>query len=170
MPIDEYEHSFDHLTESELPSLLANLKEDMGNERAMADFAIDGVGVATLCRNLELPSDFSGCYVLVENGKPIYVGISRSVLQRLRQHVRGSTHFDASLAYRIAAKRTPHKHTRSVAMEKEDFKMEFDWAKDYLRSLNVAYVRIPNPLVLYVFEPYCAMHFDTSEWNTFETH
>lgn len=170
MPINEYEYSFDHLTESELPSLLAKLKEDIGNERAMADFAIDGVGVATLCRQMELASDFSGCYVLLENRKPIYVGISRSVLQRLRQHVRGSTHFDASLAYRIAAKRAPHKDTRSIAMENEDFKMEFNRAKEYLRSLNVAYVQITNPLVLYVFEPYCAMYFNTSEWNTFETH
>ena len=45
-----------------------------------------------------------------------------------------------------------------------------DRAKEYLRSLNVAYVQISNPLVLYVFEPYCAMHFDTSQCNTFETH
>lgn len=170
MPVDGYEQDFAHLAESELPSLLVTLKDDMKNERDMADFAIDGVGVATLCRNLGLNSDFSGCYVLMQNEKPIYVGISRSVLQRLRQHVRGGTHFDASLAYRIAAKRTPHNHTRSIAMEKMEFKAEFDRAKEYLRSLKVAYVQILNPLVLYTFEPYCAMYFDTLEWNTFETH
>jgi hypothetical protein len=42
--------------------------------------------------------------------------------------------------------------------------------KEYIRSLNGAYVKIINPLALSVFEPYCAMKFDTSEWNTFETH
>lgn len=55
-------------------------------------------------------------------------------------------------------------------MEQEAFKAEFDAAKEYLRSLNVAYVKILNPLALYVFEAYCAMRFDTEQWNTFETH
>ena len=40
----------------------------------------------------------------------------------------------------------------------------------YLRSLNVAFIEIGNPLELYLFEAYCAMELDTSEWNTFETH
>jgi len=55
-------------------------------------------------------------------------------------------------------------------MQTEEFKAQFEAAKIYIRALNVAYVRIDNPLVLYVFEPYCAMHYDTAEWNTFETH
>lgn len=56
------------------------------------------------------------------------------------------------------------------AMEVDEFKEHFDSAKAYLRGLQAAYVRIDNPLVLYVFEPYCAMNFGTSKWNTFETH
>jgi hypothetical protein len=55
-------------------------------------------------------------------------------------------------------------------MEEEEFKVQFDAAKTYLRGLHVAFVKIINPLALYIFEPYCAMTFDTSEWNTFETH
>jgi hypothetical protein len=64
----------------------------------------------------------------------------------------------------------PHRNTRSKAMETEEFKAQFNAAKEYIRSLNVAFVKIINPLALYVFEPYCAMRFNTDVWNTFETH
>lgn len=170
MAIDQYESKFNFLVETELPAFLASIEKERQNPIPMTEFAIEGVGVAGLCKRFGLSQDFSGCYVLSENIKPIYVGISQGVLQRLRQHVRGTTHFDASLAYRIAAKRMPHNHTRSRAMETEEFKVQFNTAIDYIRSLTVAFVKITNPLALYVFEPYCAMHYDTSEWNTFETH
>ena len=170
MAIDQYEHDFQYLVESDLAEHMQKLQEAMTKPLPMSEFAIDGLGVVGLCNRYRLEADFSGCYVLMDGDSPIYVGISKSVLQRLRQHVRGTTHFDASLAYRIVARNMPHNHTRSRAMEEDDFKEQFDRAKAYLRGLNVAFVEIVNPLVLYVFEPYCAMTFDTSDWNTFETH
>ena len=170
MSIDQYEHDFVHLAQVDLPKYLMDLKAGMKNPLSMSEFAIDGLGVSGLCRRLGLEGDFPGCYVLMENETPIYVGISKNVMKRLRQHVRGKTHFDASLAYKIATHSLPHQHTRSVAMEQKAFKSEFDSAKEYLRSMNVVYVKITNPLVLYVFEPYCAMQFNTEQWNTFETH
>jgi hypothetical protein len=170
MAIDKYDSSFEHLVTSDLPQYVAQLESAVKSRRSMNDFAIDGVGVGGLCRQLSLTADFPGCYVLLDGPEAVYVEISGNVLQRLRQHVRGTTQFDASLAYRIAADRMPHQHTRSRAMEEAAFKTEFDKAKVYLRGLQVAYVEIQNPLVLYVFEPYCAMRFDTSKWNTFETH
>jgi len=42
--------------------------------------------------------------------------------------------------------------------------------KAYLRRLHVGWVKIENPLLLYILDPYCVMRFDTSNWNTFETH
>lgn len=170
MPIDQYEHSFEHLATTELQQYMATLEQAMKQQISMSEFAIDGVGVAALTQRFGLEADFPGCYVLSEQDKPIYVGISKNVLQRLRQHVRGSTHFDASLAYRIAAQKMPHGNTRSKAMETVEFKAQFNAAKEYIRSLNVGFVKIINPLALYVFEPYCAMRFDTGIWNTFETH
>jgi predicted GIY-YIG superfamily endonuclease len=170
MPIDQYEHSFEHLVGAELPQHMATLEQAMKQKILMSEFAIDGVGVAALTQRFGLKADFPGCYVLSEKENPIYVGISKNVLQRLRQHVRGTTHFDASLAYRIAAQKMPHGNTRSKAMETEDFKAQFNAAKEYIRCLNVAFVKIVNPLALYVFEPYCAMKFNTDVWNTFETH
>jgi predicted GIY-YIG superfamily endonuclease len=170
MSINQYSKSFQYLIESDLPLYYERLKQAMKDPMPMSNFAIEGVGIAGIICRLELKSDFSGCYVLLDRKKPLYVGISKTVLKRLRQHVRGTTHFDASLAYRIASAKNPHNQTRSNAMKSSEFKTEFDSAKEYIRGLNVAYVKIDNPLVLYIFEPYCAMNLDTSEWNTFETH
>lgn len=170
MPINEYLNEFSHLVGADLPALLAQMDDARKKPNLMADFAIRGAGVVTLARKLGMNEDFPGCYLLIEGTRPIYVGISRGVLKRLRQHVLGNTHYDASLAYRIAAARNPHKLTRSRAMESRKFRVAFEDMKAYIQNLRVAFIRIDNPLVRYVFEPYCAMHYDTAEWNTFETH
>jgi hypothetical protein len=60
--------------------------------------------------------------------------------------------------------------TRAEAMRSPTFLKAFGVAQQYVRGLSVAFVRIANPLELYLFEAYAAMAFDTSEWNTFETH
>jgi hypothetical protein len=114
--------------------------------------------------------DFSGCYVLMRDRKPFYVGISRGVVGRLRQHGKGTTHFDASLAYRMACEKMPHELTRDEAMKDPDFRRAFDEAQTLIRHSSVAFVEISNPLELYLFEAYCAIELDTSEWNTFRTH
>src|SRR5688572_2509698 len=107
MPLHNCTHSFAELAAMVLPAHMTRLRLVMKDPRQMRAFARPGVGVRSLLREFKLQRDFSGCYVLIENGTPIYVGISRSVLARLRQHVLGKTHFDASLAFRIAMKRHP---------------------------------------------------------------
>src|SRR5437867_787776 len=92
---------------------MAELRKKMIAPHKMADFAVEGIGVRSLLQRFQLEDDFRGCYVLLEAQRPVYVGISQGVLQRLRQHVRGATRFDASLAYRMAASRRPHGLTRS---------------------------------------------------------
>ncbi len=107
---------------------------------------------------------------MLDHSKPIYVGISRSVLSRIRQHVTGTSHFDASLVYTVAQRKLPTKGHRSRVMEEAGFKAAFVAAQEYLRGLDVAFIEIQNPLELYVFEAYAAMELDTCEWNTFRTH
>ena len=86
------------------------------------------------------------------------------------QHVRGNTHFDASLVYLIATKKNPHKLTRKAAMADAVFRTSFEAAREFLRSLNVAFIEIACPVELYGFELYCSMQLDTHQWNTFRTH
>ena len=136
----------------------------------MKAFAMPGEGKATILEKLRLKSDFKGCYVLLDKEKPIYVGISQSVIQRLQQHVKGQTHYDASLAYRMASDKVPLETTRAEAMQNDPFRKAFIHSKEYLQSLFVAFIEIENAVELYLFELYCALELDTEKWNTFETH
>jgi hypothetical protein len=153
---------------------MANMRVALANPRNMHLFARPGVGPGSILKELDIGRDFSGCYVLIEAGTPIYVGISRKVIGRLRQHVFGKTHFDASLAFRVAMANHPDKTitdlTRAKAMQDPLFGTSFTEAQAYLRSLQVATIAIGNPLELYVFEAYCALELDTHQWNSFETH
>ena len=170
MYIDDCSHSFDHLANIVLPAHMARLREQLLLAKPALEFAAEKEGPASVARRFGLSGDFSGCYVLIEADRPIYVGISRKVLSRLRQHLRGKTHFDASLVYAVAQRRCPTPGHRSTVMESPVFQRAFADAQAYLCSLRVAFVQIENPLELYVFEAYAAMNLGTYEWNTFRTH
>lgn len=170
MSIDNCQYTFNQLATEVLPRYMAVLRSRIEQPMPMSEFAIKGVGVATLSRKFILNSDFGGCYVLIHNSRPIYVGISQTVLKRLRQHVLGTTYNDATLAYSIATTRWPHNMTRAKAMANKDFQIRFAEAQQYIRELSVAFIEIANALELYLFEAFCAMELDTSEGNKFETH
>ena len=107
----------------------------------------------------------------------MYVGISRRVVHRLQSHCKGTSHFSATLAYSMAKGKLSqsdvgkiHKMTRDAAMKDEAVQEAFDGAKRLLRHSSVAFIEIPNPVELYLFEVYAALEFDTGEWNSFRTH
>lgn len=174
MPIDGCHRSFEQLVHEVMPSYMAQLRDYLRSPIPMAEFAVKDVGPATLRKRFGLKRDPGGCYVVIDRGKPVYVGISKHVIERLREHVRGTDHLTATLAYRIAVARHPHGKTAALAMQDVDFRFRFDEAREYLLGLHVAFVEIDNPLELYLFEPYCALELDTrfeaGGWNTFETH
>ena len=136
----------------------------------MAEFLVPRQGVKTLLRAHNRTADFSGCYVLLDQGTPLYVGISRQVFRRLWYHGRGTKHFTATLAYSIAAHQFVSELPRTARMADADFLARFNLAKLRLQKCEFAFIEITNDLVLYLFEAYCAMELDTSEWNTFRTH
>jgi predicted GIY-YIG superfamily endonuclease len=170
MPIDSCTSTFVEMATVILPGDLARLRIALAAPLQMSSFCKQGSGVKSILSELRRSSDFSGCYVLLREGKPFYVGISRTVVQRLLQHVTGNTHFDASLAYQMATDKTGHTMKRSDAMQDPTFRMAFEQAKELLRDCSVAFIDIDNPIELYLFEVYCAMELDTYEWNTFRTH
>ncbi len=172
MPIDGCTSTFMKVATAVLPKYMEAIRVAMRNPHRMTEFCKPGVGVKTIAKNLNIVGgDFSGCYVLLRrDSKPLYVGISRGVMGRLRQHVTGTTHFDASLAYQMACKRVPHNMRRGAAMEDPIFRKAFDEAKRLLVGSSVAFIEIRNDLELYLFEAYCAMKLNTCEWNTFRTH
>lgn len=171
MLVDDYPHDFAYLASRELPLKLQELRQAMARPQRMRDFAQRGAGEAAMLKALGRDRDFPGCYVLLKDSTPVYVGISRGVVKRLLQHVKGTTHNDASLAYRIATDTVAHGMSRAEAMKDHPgMPKAFQDAKQYLAGLDVAFVEIDNPLVLHVFEPYAALVLRTGRWNTFRTH
>ena len=126
MAIDECEFTFQQLVTEQLPKDMERMRKAIKQARPMAMFARYGVGPKSILRELDLHKDFTGCYVLLEQGTPMYVGISRTVIQRLLQQVKGRTHNSASLAYRIAFEKHPHNLSRSEAMKTPEFKEAFE--------------------------------------------
>lgn len=170
MYIDDCRHTFEELATSVLPAHMARLRAALDQPHVASIFSESGKGRAAVLRELGRGSDFSGCYVMLDGGRPIYVGISRNVIGRLRQHLLGKTHYEATLAYAMAQDRRPTKGTRNEVMGKPEFRMVFDHVQMDLRKMSVASIEIDNPVELYLFEAYAALSLHTWEWNTFRTH
>ena len=170
MSVDGCPHTFAELATKVLPGRMDEMRSAMREPWKMSDFSLVGLGTRGHLNRIGRKADFKGCYVLLEIGTPVYVGISQNVIQRLQQHVKGKTHYDASLAYRMAAHGNEAYPTRSIAMEDPNFFSQFGKHQSYIKSLNVACVEIDNPLELYLFEAFCSMELDTHQWNTFATH
>lgn len=172
--MDDCGHTFDVLVAAVLPGYLEALRASMKKPASMSEFDVLGNGPVTLAKGHGFAKDIPGAYVLLEDGRPIYVGISRHVFERLREHVRPGDHLTATLAYRIACQKHPHHTTAAEAMKNPDFRAAFLEAQQYLQGLDAAFVEIQNALERYVFEAYCALEFrtglDDGGWNTFETH
>lgn len=170
MPIDGCPHGFETLAHEVLPARMRELREHMRSPVQMSEFAVRGDGPKTIARRHGFDGDVSGCYVLMDGDRPIYVGISRHVFERLAQHVGRGDHLTATLAYRMASHDAPHGRFAAQAMANPEFRSIFDRRREYLLGLSVAVVEIANPVERYVFEAYAAMELDTGQWNTFETH
>ncbi len=170
MAIDNCPHTFQELARSHLPARMVEMRRAMRQPHSLAEFGQKGIGPKKLCRFFDKTDDCAGCYVLIEKGQPIYVGISRGVCQRVSQHVKGTDHNTASLAYRMAKWEHDHKLTRSQAMKRRPFKVAFEKARGRLARMRIAAIEIDNAVELHLFEVYCAMKLDTARWNTFRTH
>jgi hypothetical protein len=169
MPIDGCRHDFQQLASEILPADMARMRTAMTTPIPMRTFC-KGAGIRTILKKLGRTADFPGCYLLVDGSVPFYVGISRGIVGRLMQHVRGRTDCDASFAYRMAKTCQPHEMERKEAMLNPDFRAAFDQSQERIRAMDVAMIEVENDLELYLFEVYCALELRTVEHNTFRTH
>ena len=186
MPVDGYKASSHQDILKELPVLYDKLKEQIEHPHDISKLLDKGNGQVWLRKKLlsktELlykDKDIKGCYVFVDGNKPIYVGISRTICQRIVQHVaRSSNHNSASLAYQIAINR--YCEDNNIAVDTVDKKTlsdiqncdnrYFRKAKERLGHFCVAYIPIDNDLLLHIFEPYAAVRLQTGRYNSFRTH
>lgn len=118
-----------------------------------------------------IKTDFKGLYVFIHDNIPFYVGISKGVIGRLLQHVKGQNHNTSTLAFNIG--KIHYKLTKGVEFKGErkelNYESEVEPVKQFLMKQKVAFIKIDNDDELALFEIYCSMKLET--WlNSFETH
>lgn len=115
--------------------------------------------------------DFKGLYIFFHNNTPFYVGISKGVIGRICQHLKGKTHNNSTLAYKIGLIKYEYENERPYDGERDDFDFVnyVEPAKKFLLKQQVSLCHIDNIEELAIFEIYCSMKLGT--WlNDFETH
>ena len=116
-------------------------------------------------------NEFKGLYVFGEeqNNKvtPVYVGISRTVYRRLRQHGWGAMHNQCTLAYLIAINKLHNNKYKGLRTDIDKEKLEF--GKNIVRNYKVAMIHVPEDFNLYFLEVTLAGYWKT-KWNSFRTH
>lgn len=116
-----------------------------------------------------------GVYVLYEDGKPIYVGRSNRLRDRLLQHSRqSSTHNSATFAFNLAKERAARRgidtsQARNQLERDPVFKDLFTQAKKRVSLMRIRTVQIENSVTQTLFEVYAALALKTPH-NDFDTH
>jgi len=120
--------------------------------------------------------DTPGIYLFSEGDRPVYVGQSRKLRSRLKQHT-GTTskQNQASFAFNLAKREAKSagldtKRWRSVLEADADFGPHFDKARADVAAMKLQFIELADPITRTLFEVYAALALDTVEFNSFETH
>jgi predicted GIY-YIG superfamily endonuclease len=148
-----------------------NIKSFFGKGKGKVTSRIALLEVGKIDAQWLKEDDFKGLYVFVHNDTPFYVGISRGVIKRIHQHVKGKNHFTSTLAFKIAQLIYTSEHRQEFeGLRKDfDFKGKVEPVKQFLMKQKVAFIHIEDDNELALFEIYCSMKLETS-LNTFKTH
>lgn len=116
-------------------------------------------------------NDFKGLYVFLDGKKPFYIGISKGVIKRILQHVKGTNHNTATLTYKIGLLKFESEEGAKYEGARKDLDFEHYVLpfRNILMKQNVAFIPIESDEELVLFEIFCSMEFKTM-LNTFETH
>jgi hypothetical protein len=118
-----------------------------------------------------------GVYIFYENGKPLYVGRSNNMKDRILEHGQNSSgHHSAQFAFNLAKEEMKidqgihSSHiTRKELEDAPGFKQAFFEARMRVRDMKVRVVEIDNQLTQALFEIYAALTLKTP-YNDFSTH
>ena len=130
--------------------------------------AIDDIGITQVPRK--------GVYVFFEDNKPIYVGRSNRLKERLKEHSqKGADHYSATLAFKIAKQNNStlqgkeRKQTSEQLMKNRDFVEEFEAAKNRIARTKIRFIEIEDQIEQAMFEIYAHLALNT-RYNDFRTH
>ena len=115
--------------------------------------------------------DFKGLYIFIYDSTPFYVGISKGVIGRICQHLKGKSHYTSTLAFKIGLITYEFQNGKQYSGQRKifDFKTYVEPAKKFLMKQKVSLLHLENIEELALFEIFCSMKLGT--WlNDFETH
>lgn len=162
---------------------LATIEDQAGKsafEAVIADMPelldrLTAAPAADLAHHNDVPQA-PGVYLFSENGVPLYVGQSRNLRRRLREHTAAaSRHNQAPFAFNLAKRKATEANlvvsgTRQELANNPEFAALFSAALDRVRNMDVQFIEIEDGLHRYIFEPFAAQLLGTEEFNSFETH
>jgi hypothetical protein len=141
-----------------------------------------GTPAAKVSEHPQIP-EAPGIYLFSEPGetggvgeKAIYVGQTRKLRSRLKNHTRlGGKNNEATFAFLLAKTDAEvagvnTKQYREILEQDKDFIAHFDSAKSRVAEMQVRFVLLDSPIERSLFEIYAAMALDTLVYNSFETH
>ncbi len=104
-------------------------------------------------------------YYFSEDGVTLYVGRTKDVRQRYKNHCHpGSKGNDAPFAFKLARIETGKvkpsykaEGSRKQLMEDELFKAAFDQSKDRIRKMELRFIEIEDPIMQTLFEVYASL-------------
>jgi len=111
-----------------------------------------------------------------KGGKPMYVGQTRKLRDRLPAHtIPSATHHQASFAFLLAKADVKRRSLQITGTRKQiaahaDFIPAFKKAKQRVADMDVRFIEVPEAALRTVFEVYAALALGTGEFNSFETH
>jgi len=150
---------FDHLV-AELPQLLDQLLE---------------APAAKVGEHPPIP-EAPGIYLFSELDQAIYVGQTRKLRQRLRNHTNPLGKNNSATFAFLVAKTEAEKAGVDIGQYREQLEADQEFADHFLTAklrvseMDVRFIELPGPIERSVFEIYAAMALDTRVFNSFETH
>jgi hypothetical protein len=117
-----------------------------------------------------------GIYLFSKGDEALYVGQTRNLRVRLRNHTNPlSRENQASFAFLVAkaeAEKTgvDVKQTRKVLEADEAFAKHFSEAKSGIAAMDVRFIELDGPIERTLFEIYASLALNTVLYNSFETH
>jgi hypothetical protein len=132
----------------------------------------DGTALLNCKNNSNKENEISGLYVFIKDSKPIYIGISKTIIRRIRQHMYGENHNESTLAFLIALKQYEEKEGREYDGERSDFPYNQYRPRiqdDMRDNWKIKIIKEKCPYTMHFLEVHFSIKLQTY-WNSFETH
>jgi|GEM_PF-5639365 len=148
---------------------MAELQQAMRTPIPAGDFMRARANICALRKKYpHVSGECCGCYVLMQDGKPAYAGISREVYRRVFRILKEANHTSSTLANMFADMNVPLPGVCCFEkMHVPAYRAAHERAHRRIAALDVAIVPIEGAMELYLFGAYCAQHLRVPLLNVF---